>query len=80
MPVPDIENAEAPKAIDILVTLNVTVAVWPRVAPFNNGAGAVYLCGFPVFEESRIHVIAKVFNRFARDPRRLFGRDRGRFD
>jgi len=80
MAVADVENTEAAQTIDVLATLNVSIAVRARVAPLDDGPCAVYLGGFPIFEKPRIDVIAEVFNGFPRDPRGLFRRNRRRFD
>ena len=71
-----VENTEAAKAIDVFVPLNVSVSIRACVAPLHDGPGAVYFRGFSVFKKTGIYVIAKIFNCFACDPRRLFGRDR----
>ena len=76
MAVPDVKNTEAAEAVDVLAPLNVPITIWTCVAPFDNGAGAVYFRGFSIFEKTRIYMVAKVFNGFACDPRRLFARDR----
>lgn len=70
-----VENAETAEAVDVFAALDVSVTVGAGITPFNDGAGAVYLRCFPVFQKSGVDVIAKVFNCFARDPRRLFGGD-----
>ena len=70
-----VKNAEAAKAIDVFAALDVPVTVGSGVTPFDDGARAVDLCCFSIFQKSGVDVIAKVFNRFAGDPRRLFGGD-----
>ena len=80
VPVPDVEDAEAAEAIDVLVAVDVAVTVRTGVGPFYGGRRTVDRRGLAVFEKARIDVVAKVLDGFTRDPRGVFRRDRRLFD
>lgn len=80
MTVPDIKDTEAAEAIEVFFPVDVAIAIGARIAPFNNGARAFDVGCFAVFEKSRVYMVAKIFDRFARNPRCLVGRNRGRLD
>jgi hypothetical protein len=78
--VTDVENAETAQAIDVFFAVHVAIAVRARIRPFDRSGGVVDARGFAVFEEARVDVIAEVFDRFARNPRGIFRRDRRLFN
>jgi hypothetical protein len=70
-----VEDAEAAQTIDVLAPGDVAIRVQAGVGPLHDGLGAVDVARFSVFEETRIDVLAKRFDGFARDPAGLVGGD-----
>ena len=75
MAVPDVEDAEAAEAVDILATAHVGEDV-AGVAPLDGSIEASHRTGLPIFEETRVDVVAKAVDGFADDPFGLRAIDR----
>jgi hypothetical protein len=80
MPVSNVEDAEPAQAIDVLAPAYVAVGVRSGIGPLDYRFGAFRVGRFPVFQEAWVDVIAKRFDRFARDPRRVGRCDLPRVD
>jgi hypothetical protein len=76
----DVEDAEASQAIDVRSAGNVSVGVRPGVGPLDDRPGATRVGRLAVFQKAWIDVFSKGLDGFARDPRRLGGRDLALFD
>ena len=73
MAMPDVKDAEAAQAVQVLAPVYVAVGVGPGIGPFDDRAGLARVGRFAVFEKSGIDVVAERVDRFASDPRRFVG-------
>lgn len=76
----DVEDAKPAEAIDVRATGDVAIGVRSSVGPLDHGSGIQCVRGFAIFEKTRIDVVPERLDRFARDPRRLVGRDLALFN
>jgi hypothetical protein len=73
--VPDVEDAEAAQAVDVLATVDVREDV-SGIAPLDGCVEGAMSAGFAIFEEPRVDVVAKTVDGFADDPIGLRAIDR----
>jgi hypothetical protein len=75
MAMADVEDAEAAQAIDVGAAGNVAIGVRPGIGPLDDRFRARDVRRLAIFKESGIDVVAERLDGFARDPRRIGGRD-----
>lgn len=75
MAMADVEDAEAAETIDICATANVAIGVRPGIGPLDDRFRTRDVGRLAVFEKSGVDVLAERVDGFARDPRRVRGRD-----
>jgi hypothetical protein len=80
MPMADVEDTEAAEAIDVRPAGNVAVRIWPGIGPLDDRFRVRYVGRLSIFEKSGVDVAAERLDGFARDPRRIGGRDLGLAD
>jgi hypothetical protein len=80
MAMADIEDAEPSEAIEVRAAGNVAIGVWPGIGPLDDRFRALGVRRLAIFKKSGVDVIAERLDGFARDPRRVGGRDLGLAD
>ena len=75
MTVPDVEDTESTKTIDVLATVHIGERI-TRIGPLDGSVERALSARFSISEKTRVDVIAKAFNGFADDPIRLRAIDR----
>jgi hypothetical protein len=74
--VTNVEDAEPAQTIDVFFAVDVAIGIRARIGPFDDRCCALRRGRFTVLEKARIDVIAKRFDRFARDPSCVIRRNR----
>lgn len=73
--VPDVENAESAKAVDVLLAVDVAIGVRTCIRPLDDRGRAFGGRCFAILQETGIDVVAKRLDGFARDPSRVLRSD-----